>query len=694
MAKNRLMFEPDESDPLDPIEPVVDFDETTHDPLYLDDTARTVRSFRALTWGGIGLVLLLVAGIVVYYFVKRSSSDLKDNDIAEVVVDGARDRYYIPQANLTDALKKGRSQYLQMSYDQARRTFQSILDDSTDDQERSLAHIFLGVMALEADRPGQARHHFLSAHKLDESSVGALVNLAIVERKLGNREEAQRYAEAAKKLAPDDAGVNMILANLLLESNDPESAEVIYRDGMLKTPEDATMRYNLALALIRQNKLDEAELEFSRLVELSPSDPLAVFSLSYLGQIAFSKNQPERAIEYYKRATALAPDQARNHYNLGVVYLQMGNQKAALQSFDQAVRAGGSDADVFQNLAIAYQKLNEPDLAVKALQRSLLLDSNNLRSLFQLAELYEKQKDLLHAAETYRRIVNITPGDTNTKEALVKLGQMYRSMERYQDSIDVLSRANTLAPKDAIIKYELGLTYRLGNRFDEAVTVWRQALRDGVSLDRDSERTIRFALGDSYRAKGAFDLALNEYRQIEIRNREAPVVNDDLGLQMRMGALYKDLKDEAKASHYFSLVYNSTEASPSQRKDAAKALASLLLSQNRHDSLHEADSWAYKAARLDQGDAETQLIRAEILLRNESGVDREKAIEILLSVVHSRLPSGLEARAYTLLGDGYYQNGEYRRATEAFETASEFDPSNSEILKKKRLAVSALREGR
>src|SRR5690606_34810556 len=124
-------------------------------------------------------------------------------------------------------------------------------------------------------------------------------------------------------------------------------------------------------------------------------------------------------------------------------------------------------------------------------------------------------------------------------------------------------------------------------------------------------------------------------------------------------------------------------------------MASLYLKDADRASLDEAGSWAYKAARLDQSDAETQLLRAEILLRNESGVDREKAIEILMAVAHSRLPSGLEAKTYLLLGDAYYKNGEYRRAVEALETASEYDPGNSEILKKKRLAVSALRsEGR
>ncbi len=692
MAKNRLMFEPDGPETIRPA-PEKDNETIEYgDPVYLDGTARSVRSFRTLIISGVILILLLVIGAGAFYLWRSAPEGSPEGRIS---LDGARDRYYIPESDLTDALKKGRQQYLQLARDDARRTFQKILDESTSDKERSIAHIFLGVMALEEDRPGQAKHHFLSAYKLDESSVGALINLAIVERKLGNREEAQRYAEQAKELAPNDPAVAMILANLLLESSDPEKAEEIYREGMSRSPDDTIMRYNLGLALIRQNKLDEAELEFNRLVEMFPSDPLAVRALAYLGQIAFLKNRPEQAVQYYRRAIGLAPDEARYHYNLGVVLLRMRDNQGALEAFDNALKAGGSDADVFQNLALAYERLNEPTLAAKALERALLINPQSVEGLFQLGDLYHRQKDLLRAAENYRKIVNITPGDTNTKEALIRLGRVYREMERYQDSADVLGRAVTLSPNEGQVLYELGLTYRMGNRFDDAVAVWRKALQNGVKLERADERTIRLALGDSYRAKGAYDLAINEYRQVEARNREAPVVEDDAELHLRLGALYRDLKDAGKASEYYRRVYEGASSSPAQRRDAAKDMASLYLKEADRASLDEAGSWAYKAARLDQSDAETQLLRAEILLRNESGVDREKAIEILMAVAHSRLPSGLEAKTYLLLGDAYYKNGEYRRAVEALETASEYDPGNSEILKKKRLAVSALRsEGR
>lgn len=688
MAKNRLMFEPDGPGTIRPApETEEDSDKYgTGDPVYLD---RPAGRYRTLILSGMVALLLLVAGAAVYYWKTDEDQTAPQSKLS---VDGLRDRYYIPEKNLSDELKKGRQQYLQLSRKEARRTFQRILDESADDKERAVAHIFLGVMALEEDRPGQAKHHFLSAHKLDETSAGALINLAIVERKLGNRDEAKRYAERAKELDPNNPAVSMLLANLMLESSNPEEAEREYREGMSRSPGDTIMRYNLGLALIRQNKLDEAELEFRRLAEMFPSDPLAVRALAHLGQIAFRKGRPEQAADYYRRAIALAPDEARYHYNLGVVLMRKGDNQAALQAFDKALKAGGNDVDVFQNLSTAFERLKEPALAIKALERALLIHPQNVGVLFQLGDLYHRQKDLLRAADNYRKIVNITPGDENTKEALLRLGRIYRQMERYQDSADALSRAASLSPRDSNILYELGLTYRKGGRFDEAVSVWRRALQSDVKLDRSEERTIRLALGDSYRARGAYDLALNEYRQVEARNREVPV-EDDAELYMRMGALYHALNDVAQASAYYRKVFDGASSSPQQRRNAAKAMASLHLKRDDRDSLDEAGSWAYKAARLDQSDAEAQLLRAEVLLRKESGVDREKAIEILSAVAHSRIPLGLESRTYFLLGDAYYRNGEYRRALEALETAAEYDPGNAEILKKKRLAISALRSG-
>lgn len=697
MAKNRLMFEEDGSSEIHSNPGRIAPDETYEaDPVYLDEAesaGRSGRSFRMLVGGGVLLLLLLLVGGGVYYFYQKSRADVTTLPEGKIALDGVRDRYYIPESDLTDALKKGRQQYLQGYRDESRRTFQKILDDSTSEKERSIAHIFLGVMALEEDRPGQAKHNFLSALKLDENSIGALVNLAIVERKLGEPAMAKEYAERARKLAPGDPAVAMILANLFLEQSDPAKAEAVYREGMSKAPDDPMMRYNLALALIRQGKLDEAELELNRLVELSPADPTAPRALAYLGQIAYSRNQPERAVSYYQRAIALAPDDARYHYNLGVILLRMRDDHGALSAFEKALKAGGNDPAVFQALAAAFEKVNQPTLASKALEKALLVNPQSVESLFQLADLYHRQKDLLHAAENYRKIVNITPGDQNTREALLRLGRVYREMERYQDSADILSRASTLAPEDAAVQYELGLTYRKANRFDQAVQVWRKALQNGARLDRKDERLIRMTLGDSYRSKGAYDLAIKEYQIIEGRNREAPVVENDSELDLRMAQLFRELKDAGRSSEYYKKVYEAGSATAEERRQAAKDMAVLYMDNPSRESLDQASSWIYKASRLDQRDASVQLVRAEILMRTESGVDREKAIELLLALTHSELPSELGGKAYALLGDAYYKNGEYRRAIEALETAAEYAPSDGEIRKKKRLAVQALRSG-
>lgn len=204
---------------------------------------------------------------------------------------------------------------------------------------------------------------------------------------------------------------------------------------------------------------------------------------------------------------------------------------------------------------------------------------------------------------------------------------------------------------------------------------------------------IRLTLGDSYRGKGAYDLAMNEYRIVEGRNRETPVVENDSELDLRMAQLYRDLKDPGRSSEYYKKVYEAGSASPEERRQAAKDMAVLYMDNPSRESLDQASSWIYKASRLDQRDASVQLVRAEILMKTESGVDREKAIELLLALTHSDLPSDLGGRAHALLGDAYYKNGEYRRAIQALETAAEYSPSDGEIQKKKRLAVQALRSG-
>lgn len=653
---------------------------------------------------GAGILLVLISfGVFTYLYYdgffsagkKQSESLTGIIEESPRVEDTLKDRIFFPRGKFRDKLQSAISQYEDNRREDAKRSFEKFLDSPADDREKSIALIYSGIMAMETERWAIAENNLRRALKYNPDSVAALINLAIVKKRLGNTDEARKLAQKAKDLAPNDPDVGIILGNLLAETQDLDSALDTYRDAVDESPDDPTIRYNLALALLRKGNEEEAVRNFAKVIDLSGGGELASRSHSHLGRIYFSRGNLEMAADHLKKAATLAPDNGRHHYNLGIVYLQMKRNEDALREFNRALDAGDNDADVFRGLATAFTNMNQPSLAIRALKKAIYMNPQDIVSLFQLGDIYAGQQDLLNAADTYRKIVNITPGNADTQDALLKLGVVYMDLERHMDAVEVFERVLRIAPGKSEAMFGLGAAYQAAGMTDKAVQVWKAALTrksDGIDqfvLDREGERSIRMALADVYRKEGAYESALNEYRLIQALNMKAPAIPDDPELDMNIAQTRISLQDYSGAKSYLENVSESPKATPEQRKSAFISLARIYLRSGTLDDIETARSWANRAARFDPVDQNIRILQSEILLKSGSPVDREKAIEILRAVTASDIEARTSSKAYDLLGRAYMENGEYSRAVRSFDYAVQLDPSNTGAYEKQREATAA-----
>ena len=680
------------------------------DAVYIDDPdprhTRRMR-FRWFMAGGVLLLALLAGGglwIYLQYYATDGDGANSTGREFQRVGETLEDAYYIPSEDVSEPLARAIALYRNFERDAAKRAFEQFITSDAEDREKSIAAVFLGVMALESERYTEAKRQLIRALKYNPESVAALVNMALVERRLGNHADAEQYAKQARELAPRDRNVALILGNILNEGQDVEGAIETYRDGLSDSPEDPLLLYNMALSLLRQSKYEEALLEFSkaaRAAQNSGALSIAVQSRAHMGQIYFRQGNLEMAADALRAAVQLAPDNGKYRYNLGVIYLRMNREAQALEEFRRALDAGTNDADVYRALARAFNSMNgrQPALAIRALEKGLYLRPDDLETLFQLGDLYHEEQDLINAARVYAKIVNITPGDVNTEDAYLKLAVVYSEMERYNDAIDVLERAAGINPGNSRTYYILGRVYDRAGRRDLAIENWKKALQNGGSLadgrdagtglDRAEERRIRLAIAAAYRKDGAHELALREYRRVRERNRSNPPIESDPELDLETGLTYMALKDFANAIASFDAVTASSTADETMRKQAFLQMAAAYAESGEGRQLDEARANINKAVRMDPADQEARLLQAYILMKSNSMVDREKAIEILKAVTRSDIDARAASKAHNLLGLAYMQSSEYRRALASFEQAVRLDPANSEAYQNQRAAANA-----
>lgn len=117
-------------------------------------------------------------------------------------------------------------------------------------------HERLGIIFKERDDIARAEEHFRSALKLDDESLVAIYNLAIIDRLEGRYESAMKRYDSLKDMGIDDAGVDMSVGVLLSETGHPERAIEFYENAFRKNPKNNLVRFNLSLCLMTLGDFD------------------------------------------------------------------------------------------------------------------------------------------------------------------------------------------------------------------------------------------------------------------------------------------------------------------------------------------------------------------------------------------------------------------------------------------------------
>ena len=113
--------------------------------------------------------------------------------------------------------------------------------------------------------------------------------------------------------------------------------------------------------------LDDATATYQHVLDKAPDD---LDSIRALGNIAYDRNDPTRAMEFYRRYLKLKPDDLGIQTDLATMMLATKQYDAALEGYQAVLRA---DPNFFQaqfNLAIAYRAKGEDALALAALRRA------------------------------------------------------------------------------------------------------------------------------------------------------------------------------------------------------------------------------------------------------------------------------------------------------------------------------------
>lgn len=152
----------------------------------------------------------------------------------------------------------------------------------------------------------------------------------------GKKTEAIAYLRKAIDLYPDFLMARNDLAALLLESGNLDEAEQELRRAVILDPKAFNPKANLGIVLVKKHEFAEAVLVLDQGTSLNPTSPLARL---YLGMALIAIENFDRAETELKTAYEFGGrEYAVALFNLGRLYLQKGERRKALESFELYLR--------------------------------------------------------------------------------------------------------------------------------------------------------------------------------------------------------------------------------------------------------------------------------------------------------------------------------------------------------------------
>jgi len=245
----------------------------------------------------------------------------------------------------------------------------------------ALARLFLAEELMDEFSRELA---ILVDHAPDNTDV--LFLRAVSARSKGDGRAAVEFAERAYTNAPSSATV-LTLGSYMNAEHNVDAVYQLYNNWLEEHPDDVGVRLALANGLQLAQKHDEAKLQYVQIVELDPDNIVALNNLAW----QLRKENPEKALEYARRASETAPDSPEVLDTLAVVEYMNKDYSRARRSIERALAGSPDNPSLQYHSAMIVAALGEKALAVVTLER-LLAGGDDFPEIIEATELLEKLK--------------------------------------------------------------------------------------------------------------------------------------------------------------------------------------------------------------------------------------------------------------------------------------------------------------
>jgi tetratricopeptide (TPR) repeat protein len=285
-----------------------------------------------------------------------------------------------------------------------------------------------------------AEHVVYGSFEFTRPASGALTSGSLhVTARVLDRRRMRASPEFSETGALEDLGTieaHLAWRALTLIAPTMAPAEAEFRSLRTQVRIDAEENYIRGL-LARSS--EQKEKYFTQAARLDPHFAHACYQL---GQVYYQRKDYKQAVVWLDKVGLGDIHSHEASFLLGLARYQTGDFKGAQQTF-QMIAAAVPLSEVFNNVGAAESRANLSQAAIEDFHRALVGDANDPVYRFNLGYALWKKGDYSAAAESFRALLDMSPGDPSAPALLARCLKKQGPRASQDPRLDNLERLKT-----------------------------------------------------------------------------------------------------------------------------------------------------------------------------------------------------------------------------------------------------------
>ncbi|HAE99835.1 MAG TPA: hypothetical protein DCO68_08185 [Methylophilaceae bacterium] len=325
-------------------------------------------------------------------------------------------------------------------------------------------HHNLANVLFEQQLYNEALSHYQAAIKIDSKRIESLIDCGVCYHRMKDYERAIDHLEQAYSLDKNNVRLLHILGVIFTELEKHEQALNFLEKATQLAPNQPIYKLCYANTLERATFVSEAEILYHQTCESAPNY-LDAF-LTY-GEYLFKNRFYDEALECFKHAEALAPQNLKVLRQLGLTYMGMGDTESTEKYLNLALQVDKDNISTLTSLGQAYIESGDAEKAQEIANTLIKIDANSHLG-YTLQSSAKKSTLSDNIADNLLSLLNNTSLnlEDNIKSSIhFSLGKVFNDHNNYQEAFKHYALGNTLTNQSLGYNKEIDQT-KVSNLID------------------------------------------------------------------------------------------------------------------------------------------------------------------------------------------------------------------------------------